>query len=149
MPFAVAAKVTELPTLVLVLLGCSVKTGGETTVSTATLLVTEPPEPDTHIAIFDTPAGDAKSAVEAAWAAYKPGAKRPLKLVTPRPGREGWDERQVFEYETSPNERAVVQALAAKEYKLTLDEFRHIVSTFPLIPKAERAAALDEFTRIT
>jgi CubicO group peptidase (beta-lactamase class C family) len=77
-------------------------------------VILEPPEPDTHIAIFDTMAGDAKSAVEAAWAAYKPRAKRPLKLVTPRPGREGWDERQVFEYETSPNERAVVQALALR-----------------------------------
>ena len=46
--------------------------------------------------------------------AYNPAAKRPLKLVTPRPAREGWDERQVFEYETSPNERAVVEALALR-----------------------------------
>jgi hypothetical protein len=37
-----------------------------------------------------------------------------MKLVTPRPAREGWDERQVFEYETSPNERAVVEALALR-----------------------------------
>jgi hypothetical protein len=40
--------------------------------------------------------------------------RRPLKLVTPRPAREGWDDRQVFDYETSPNERAVVQALALR-----------------------------------
>jgi len=48
----------------------------------------------------------------AAWAAYKPETKRLLKLITPRPAREGWDERQVFEYETSPNERVFVEAIA-------------------------------------
>jgi hypothetical protein len=47
----------------------------------------------------------------------------------------------------SPFQAARLQALAAKEYKLTLEEFRHIVSTFPLIPESERAAALDEFSR--
>src|SRR5262249_50621334 len=44
----------------------------------------------------------------------KPDAKRPLKRVTPSPGREGWDEQQVFDYETSPNERVVVQAIAVR-----------------------------------
>src|SRR6202453_2759314 len=78
------------------------------------LVVLNPPETDTHIAIFDSVATDAKSAVAAAWVAYKPAANRPLKLVTPRSAREGWDERQVFEYETSPNERAAVEALAQR-----------------------------------
>ena len=78
------------------------------------LVILEPPETDTHIAIADCQAADAKAAVTAGWAAYKPEAKRPLKLVTPRPAREGWDERQVFDYETSPNERAVVQAVALR-----------------------------------
>jgi CubicO group peptidase (beta-lactamase class C family) len=78
------------------------------------LVILEPPETDTHIAIVDSDAADAREAVAAAWAAYKPEAKRPLKLVTPRPAREGWDERQVFDYETSPNERAVVQAVALR-----------------------------------
>jgi len=78
------------------------------------LVILGPPEPDTHIAIFDSVAADAKSAVAAAWMAYKPGAARPLKLVTPRPAREGWDERQVFSYETSPNERVVVAAFAER-----------------------------------
>ena len=67
------------------------------------LILLTPPEPDTHIAIVDSETADAGAAVAAAWAAYKPGTKRPLKLVTPRPAREGWDERQVFDYETSPN----------------------------------------------
>jgi len=52
--------------------------------------------------------------VAAAWAAYRPDAKRPIKVVTPRPAREGWEERQVFDYETSPNERASVEAIAER-----------------------------------
>ena len=78
------------------------------------LVVLEAPEADTHIAIVDSRSADASAAVAAGWAAYKPGAKRPLKLVTARPAREGWDERQVFDYETSPNERAVVQVVALR-----------------------------------
>ena len=78
------------------------------------LVILEPPETDTHIVIFDAPAGDAATAVTAAWAAYKPESKRPVKLVTPRPAKEGWDERQVFDYETSPNERAAVEAIALR-----------------------------------
>jgi CubicO group peptidase (beta-lactamase class C family) len=78
------------------------------------MVILEPPETDTHIAIVDSQATDAKAAVAAAWTAYKPQANRPLKLVTPRPAREGWDERQVFDYETSPNERAVVEAIALR-----------------------------------
>ncbi|HKF23602.1 MAG TPA: serine hydrolase domain-containing protein [Candidatus Angelobacter sp.] len=81
------------------------------------LIVLAPPEADTHIAIVDSQAADAAAAVAAAWAAYKPDAKRPLKLVTPRPAREGWDERQVFNYETSPNERVVVFAIAQRAGK--------------------------------
>ena len=78
------------------------------------IMILQPPESDTHIAVFDAQAADAKAAVESAWAAYKPDTKRPLKLVTPRPPHEGWEDRQVFDYETSPNERAVVEALALR-----------------------------------
>jgi CubicO group peptidase (beta-lactamase class C family) len=81
------------------------------------IVILEPPETDTHVVIVDTQAADANAAVAAAWAAYKPEFKRPLKLVTPRPGREGWDERPVFDYETSPNERAVVVAFALRAGK--------------------------------
>ena len=84
------------------------------TVTGKNLVILEPPETDTHMVIFDAPAGDAAVAVTAAWAAYKPESKRPLKLVTPLPPKEGWDERKSFDYETSPNERAAVQALAQR-----------------------------------
>ena len=78
------------------------------------LVVLAPPEPDAHIAIVDSHAADAKTAVDAAWAAYKPAKTWPLKLVTPRPARNGWEERQVFDYETSPNERVAIQAVASR-----------------------------------
>src|SRR6202049_1681993 len=80
-------------------------------------VILTPPETDTHIAIIDSQAADAQAAVNAAWVVYKSESKRPIKLVTARPAREGWDERQVFDYETSPNERAAVQALALRAGK--------------------------------
>lgn len=82
------------------------------------LEVLTPPETDTHVAIFDAGASaDAKAAVTAAWVAFKGRQTHPVKIVTPRPAREGWDERQVFDYETSPNERAVIQAIALRAGK--------------------------------
>jgi CubicO group peptidase (beta-lactamase class C family) len=84
-------------------------------ISTAkNMVLLTPPEADTQLAIVDAQGPDAKAAVAAAWAAYKPDSKRPVRLVTSRPAREGWDERQVFDYETSPNERAVVVAIAER-----------------------------------
>src|SRR6516225_9532598 len=66
--------------------GWSVETGKD-------LVVLTPPETDTHVAIFDAGgAADAKVAVTEAWAAYKGKETHPVKLVTPRPAREGWDE---------------------------------------------------------
>ena len=88
--------------------------GGWSIAGGKALVVLTPPEGDTHIVIFDSQAADAKAAVAAAWAAYKPGANRPIKLVTPQPGRDGWDERQAFDYETSPNEKATVFTLAQR-----------------------------------
>jgi len=76
------------------------------------LVVLDAPEGDFHVALADVRAADASAAVAAAWAAYRPNAKWPIKLTTPSPARNGWEERRTFDYETSPNERAVVQALA-------------------------------------
>ena len=87
--------------------GWSLETGKD-------LVLLTPPETDTHLAIFDAQAPDAAAAVKAAWAAYKGGQTHALKIVTSRPAREGWDERQVFDYETSPNERAAIEAIALR-----------------------------------
>jgi CubicO group peptidase (beta-lactamase class C family) len=76
------------------------------------LIILEPPEPDSHIAVFDSEASSADAAVAAAWAAYKPEEKRAIRQKISPPAREGWEEAQVYLYETSPNERAVVQSVA-------------------------------------
>jgi len=57
-------------------------------------------------------AKDAEAAVASGWAAYRPGFKRPLRMALPQEARNGWEERKAFQYETSPNERAVVSAYA-------------------------------------
>lgn len=89
--------------------------GGWTALDQGALTVLTPPEGDSHLALTTLEAPDAKSAVDAAWKLYRPETKRPVRLVTPRPPREGWEERQVFEYETSPNERATVYAVASRK----------------------------------
>lgn len=89
-------------------------TGWSLTTSGALILV-ETPEADSRLAIFDTKAGSADAAVETAWNAYRPGEPRRAmrQRITPA-ARDGWEEVQVFLYETSPNERAVVQAIARR-----------------------------------
>ena len=88
--------------------------GGWAILTGKNLVILEPPESDSHVAIVDARAADVRTAVADAWTTYKPNFNRPLKIVTPRPARNGWEERQVFDYETSPNERAVVQAIASR-----------------------------------
>jgi CubicO group peptidase (beta-lactamase class C family) len=80
--------------------------------STPSMNVLEPPEADSRLALVDVRAADAMAAVAAGWASYRPGANRALRITTPQTAQNGWDERHVFNYETSPNERAVVYALA-------------------------------------
>jgi CubicO group peptidase (beta-lactamase class C family) len=87
---------------------------GWTLTSKASIVVLEPPEPDSRVVIVDVKARDADAAVSSAWATYKPGFNRPLKIALPQAAREGWEERRVFQYETSPNERAVVVAYASR-----------------------------------
>jgi hypothetical protein len=45
-------------------------------------------------------------------------------------------------------DRARLQALAARLYEVTEDEFAHVLGTFPLVPEADRAAALSAFRYI-
>jgi CubicO group peptidase (beta-lactamase class C family) len=78
------------------------------------MVVLEPPEMDSHLAIVDVGAADAAAAVAAAWSTYRPDFKRAVKLVSPIPPRDGWDEGKIFNYETSPNEWAVIKALARR-----------------------------------
>lgn len=78
----------------------------------ANRVVLAPPEEDSRLVLVDVQAPDAVAAVAAGWASYRPDANRPLRFVTPQAPFNGWIERHVFNYETSPNEKAVVYALA-------------------------------------
>ncbi|MDX2154425.1 MAG: serine hydrolase [Bryobacteraceae bacterium] len=77
------------------------------------LVILEPAEADSHVVLFDAGTGTADAAVDAAWAAYGV-AKRPLLQTISPPARQGWDEIKAYRYETSPNERAVAQAVALR-----------------------------------
>ena len=70
------------------------------------------PEGDSWIALVDVEAKDADAAVAAAWAAYKPDHPWPLKVTNDAPDRDGWSKQKVYEYQTSPNEKRTVQAVA-------------------------------------
>lgn len=85
---------------------------------TAKVVELTPAEGDLHVAVVDVgAAADARAAAAAAWAGWAPDRARPPKLVTERPARNGWDERQVVDYETSPNEKRVMTAVAFRAGK--------------------------------
>jgi CubicO group peptidase (beta-lactamase class C family) len=88
--------------------------GGWSLTASGALIVVEPPEADSQVVIFDSNAASADAAIEAAWAAYGRGEKRAIRQKLSPPAREGWQEVQVYLYETSPNERAVVQSIARR-----------------------------------
>src|SRR5262245_42754370 len=87
---------------------------GWSMVTSGSLIVVEPPEADSHVVIFDSDAATAEAANDAAWAAYKRGEKRPVRQKLSSTAGDGWEEVQVYSYETSPNERAVAQASARR-----------------------------------
>ena len=72
------------------------------------------PDGDSRIGIVDSSAAEPDAAVAGAWEAVRPGLKRTLRLATPGPGRDGWEEQRSYGYETSPNERRVVSATALR-----------------------------------
>jgi CubicO group peptidase (beta-lactamase class C family) len=72
------------------------------------------PDGDSRIAIVDASSPDPDAAVAAAWKAVNPGFNRTLRLSTPAPGRDGWDEQRSYSYETSPNEKRAVGATALR-----------------------------------
>src|SRR5215471_20786275 len=65
----------------------------------ATILAS--PEGDSWIALIDLDAKDAESAVSAAWVAYKPDMKWPLKVTADVADKDGWSKQRTYEYQTS------------------------------------------------
>jgi CubicO group peptidase (beta-lactamase class C family) len=88
---------------------------GWTLSTQGSLLLLQPPEKDSHIAIVEVHAPDAAAAASAAWDMYRPQGKRTVRLATPRPSRDGWEEEVRFDYETSPNEKARVAAVVRRK----------------------------------
>ncbi len=81
----------------------------------STVLKFTAPEGDATIYSVDlASAKDAADAIAQAWAMAQPGFKRTLRLATQRSARNGWVDQQVFEYETSPNEKLSIQAVARR-----------------------------------
>lgn len=91
--------------------------GGWSMATSGSLIILGPPEADSHVVIFDSDASTADAAINAAWAAYKGEMKRAVRQKISPPAREGWEEVQTYLYETSPNERAVVQSIARRAKK--------------------------------
>jgi CubicO group peptidase (beta-lactamase class C family) len=72
--------------------------------------VVEAPEGDSWIALVDLPANSGDDALAAAWKAYKPDAKWPVKVSYDLPDKDGWTRRHGYDYLTSPNEKRTVGA---------------------------------------
>jgi hypothetical protein len=77
------------------------------------------------------------------------------RLRVPLPKREAPRFREIAELSASRSAgqvplavQARLQALAAREYDLEPAQFHHILSTFPLVPRAERDAAMAAFCDI-
>jgi CubicO group peptidase (beta-lactamase class C family) len=77
----------------------------------ATIL--EAPEGDSWVALVDVEAKTQDEALAAAWQAYKPDAKWPLKVSNDLPDRDGWSRRRTYDYQTSPNEKRGVDAVVS------------------------------------
>lgn len=74
------------------------------------------PERDLNMSVVEVgAASDAKDAVAKAWSVWQPGFSRSLRVSTPAAPKEGWEERVSFTYDTSPNEKKVVQAMALRK----------------------------------
>ncbi len=61
--------------------------------------------------LVDVEAKTQDEALAAAWQAYKPDAKWPLKVSNDLPDRDGWSRRRAYDYQTSPNEKRRVNAV--------------------------------------
>ena len=72
--------------------------------------IVEAPEGDSRIALVDVTAADADAAVAAAWTAYRPDAKWPLKSKSPSADRDGWQDQWTYVYRISPDLRRDVAA---------------------------------------
>ncbi|WP_394834341.1 beta-lactamase family protein [Pendulispora rubella] len=74
----------------------------------------EGPESDVHFAFVENKETGAEAAVAAAWKEIHPDFKRAIEFVADKPARHGWEQHRVFTYETSPNEKLAISAVARR-----------------------------------
>jgi CubicO group peptidase (beta-lactamase class C family) len=84
----------------------SIRIKGPATILTA-------PEGESWVALVDVQATGPDEALAAGWQAYKPDSKWPVKVTHDLPDKDGWSQRRVYEYRTSPNEKRGVAALVS------------------------------------
>ena len=93
--------------------GATFTASGAWTLRTGTqAVVLDAPEGDAHIAVVDAGEGSIDAALAEAWRVYRPAGLRPVRVATPQAPRNGWEERRVTTYETSPNEKTTVLGFA-------------------------------------
>src|SRR5688500_15338862 len=103
--------------------GCSIRTTGPAVILTA-------PEGGSHIALVDVAGKDADAAVAAAWAAYDPKAKWPLKLASDRVKRDGWDQVRSYAYVTAASDERSIGAQALRHgdrWTVAISDLAHAV----------------------
>ena len=96
--------------------------------SPATIL--SAPEGGSWVALVDVQAKALDEALAAAWQAYKPDAKWPVKVTHDLPDQDGWSRRRVYEYLTSPNEKRAVAALVSysgSNWTVVIDDLANAV----------------------
>jgi CubicO group peptidase (beta-lactamase class C family) len=76
--------------------------------------IVEAPERDSRVAFIEVEGVDADAAVNAAWSRYLPDRTWPLASSTARSNEDGWTERRIYIYRTSPNEKRSVRAAALR-----------------------------------
>jgi hypothetical protein len=98
----------------------------------ATIL--EAPEGGSWIALVDVPANGPDQALSAAWRAYKPEAKWPVKVSHDLPDQDGWSRNRSFAFENHLNRSTEAEfvrylngirpALSRERLQLALKIFR-------------------------
>lgn len=86
---------------------------GWTATAKGQVILLTPPEADNLVAVVEVgAAANATEAVAKAWALAQPTMTMVPKLVSERPGRNGWDARAIADYEIPPNAKRAIQAQA-------------------------------------
>ncbi len=137
--------------------GAAADTPGKTS---AGLIFTQPKEwtADTHgpVTLFKAPEGNlsvavvevgtaanAQEAAAKAWTLYRPDAARTVRMSSAGAPENGWDERVSIAYETSPNERATVSAMAMR----TASSWTVVIAEGSEATANKRAAAVSVLQR--